>query len=102
VNVAQERLQHDVIMDANKLVGLTPRRIGYAGKYVLEGSLQRPQIIGRGEPITIQFNQGPLVLSAKGRALQSGAKGDMIRVKNMNSSKSIDAIVSASNLVVVN
>jgi flagella basal body P-ring formation protein FlgA len=101
INIPQGRLQHDIIMSKDKLIGMTPRRIGHAGKFILEGTLQRPQIVSRGEPITIQFREGPLTLTAKGRALQSGAKGDMIRVKNMNSSKSLDAIVTASNLVVV-
>ncbi len=101
VNVPQERLQHDVIMDENKLLGMTPRRVAYAGKFVLDGTLQSPQLIERGEAITIQFKQGPLILTAKGRALQSGAKGDMIRVKNTDSSKMIDAVVIASNQVIV-
>lgn len=101
VNIPQERLQHDVIMDAEKLLGMTPRRVAYAGKFVLDGTLQSPQIVARGEPVTIAFREGTLILTAKGRALQSGAKGDMIRVKNMNSSKTLDAIVTAANQVIV-
>lgn len=101
INVPQDTLQHDVIMDKEKLIGMTPRRVAYAGKYILDGTLQRPQIVSRGENITIQFKQGPLTLTAKGRALQSGAKGDMIRVKNLNSSQSLDALIIASNQVSV-
>ena len=101
INIPQDRLQHDIILDADKLIGMTPRRVAYAGKFVLDGTLQSPQIVERGEAVTIQFKQGPLTLTAKGRALQSGAKGDLVRVKNTDSSKMLDAVVVASNLVVV-
>lgn len=101
INVPQERLQHDVIMNEEQLIGLTPRRIAHAGKFILNGTLHRPQIVSRGEPITIEFTQGILTLTAKGRALEDGAKGDMIRVKNMDSSRTVDAIVTASNQVTV-
>lgn len=101
INVPQDKLQHDVVMDENKLIGMTPRRVVHAGKFVLNGMLQRPQIVGRGEPITIEFKSGSLTLTAKGRALQDGAKGDLIRVKNMNSNLTVDAIITASNQVKV-
>ncbi len=101
INVPQEKLQHDVIMNEEQLIGLTPRRIAHAGKFILNGTLHRPQIVARGEPIVIAFTQGALTLTAKGRALQDGAKGDLIRVKNMDSSRTVDAIVTAANQVAV-
>lgn len=101
INVTQEKLQHDVVINENELIGLTPRRIAHAGKFILNGSLERPQIVARGAPIVIEFTQGTLTLTAKGRAMQDGAKGDLIRVKNMDSSRTVDAVVTASNQVVV-
>lgn len=101
INVRQQTLQHDVLTKKEDLIGLTPRRIAYAGKFVLENNLQRPQLVERGDKVNITFREGPLLLTAKGKALQSGAKGDYVRVTNSNSSRTVDAIVTGENQVVV-
>lgn len=74
--------------------------MAHAGKYMIKGKLQKPQLVDRGEPVTITYRQGVLLLTAKGKAMQSGAKGDIVRVTNVNSSKTIDATVIGSNQVV--
>ena len=101
IDVPQKTLQHDVITNKEKLIGLTPRRIAYAGKFILNGALERPQLVKRGDKVSITFKEGALILSAKGKALQSGAKGDFIRVTNMNSSRTIDAYITGKNQVAV-
>ena len=101
VEVDQDELQHGVLMKADDLIGMTPRRFAYAGKFLMEGSVIKPQLVGRGEPVSITFTEGSLVLTAKGKALQSGAKGDTVRVTNINSSRTIDAIVIGNNQVQV-
>lgn len=101
VEISQGELQHGIIMQADDIIGMTPRRFAYAGKFIMDGSLIRPQLVDRGEPVSITFQEGPLVLTAKGKALQSGAKGDLVRVTNINSSRTIDAIVIGDNQVKV-
>lgn len=101
IDVPQKSLQHNIIMDADDLIGMTPRRMAYAGKFILDGTLQRPQLVSRGDKVSITFTEGPLILTAKGKALQSGAKGDIVRVTNINSSRTVDAYVSGENQVVV-
>lgn len=101
IEVPQKSLQHNVVMDQEKLIGMTPRRIAYGGKIILAGTLQRPLLVERGEKVTISFEEGPLVLTAKGKAMQAGAKGDLIRVKNINSSRAVDAYITGENQVVV-
>ncbi|HPD82398.1 MAG: flagellar basal body P-ring formation chaperone FlgA [Alphaproteobacteria bacterium] len=101
IEVPQKSLQHDVMLNADDMIGLTPRRMAYAGKFILNGTLDRPQLVERGDPVNITFHEGTLILTAKGKALQSGAKGDLVRVTNINSSRTIDAIVTAENQVVV-
>ncbi len=100
IDVEERSLQHDVIMKPDDLIGLTPRRIAYANKFILKGTLGRPQLVQRGESVTITFTEGSLQLTAKGKALQSGAKGDIVRVTNANSSRTVDAIVSSENQVI--
>ncbi|MCI5060252.1 MAG: flagellar basal body P-ring formation chaperone FlgA [Alphaproteobacteria bacterium] len=101
MQVPQKQLQHNIILDAKDLIGMTPRRMAYAGKFIMAGQLERPQLVERGERVNIIYKSGPLTLTAKGRALQSGAKGDLVRISNLNSSRNIDALVTGENLVVV-
>ncbi len=101
ISVPQKMLQHDLIMDQKKIIGLTPRRITYAGKFILAGTLESPQLVKRGEKVNITYRTGTLVLTAKGKALQSGAKGDVVRITNSNSSRTVDATVAGENYVVV-
>lgn len=101
VDIPEADLQHDTLFKEEDVIGLTPRRIAYAGKPILKKELQRPQIVSRGETVTIFFKEGPLVLTAKGKSLQNGAKGDLVRITNLKSSKQVDAIVTAQNEVVV-
>lgn len=101
ISMAEHELQHSTLFKADDVIGMTPRRITHAGKPMMEGELERPQIVDRGETITIFFREGPLMLSAKGKALQSGAKGDLVRVTNLGSSRSVDGVVSGQNEVIV-
>ncbi|MEM6812212.1 MAG: flagellar basal body P-ring formation chaperone FlgA [Pseudomonadota bacterium] len=101
IEVSEKELQHNVILDVNDMVGLTPRRIAYAGRFVLDGILERPKLIERGDRITIRYQKGALNLTAKGKALQGGAKGDIVRVSNNASSQTITAIVEGNKMVIV-
>ena len=101
IDLPEKKLQHDILMRPDDLIGFTPRRMIRTGKIILSGELERPQIVKRGESVSITFREGPLLLTAKGKALQSGAKGDMIRVTNMNSSRNIDAFITDKSQVVV-
>lgn len=100
IDVPQKSLQHDVILKKENIVGMTPRRIAYAGKFILNGNLEKPRLVSRGERVSITYREGPLVLTAKGKALQSGAKGDLVRVTNINSSRTIDGFVTGEGQVV--
>ncbi len=100
IEISQRDVQHNMITNKDKMIGMTPRRMAYAGKFLQEGSLIRPQLVNRGDSVNITFTEGALVLTAKGKALQSGAKGDLVRVTNKNSSRTIDAVVTAQHQVI--
>lgn len=99
IDIPQHKLQHNIVLHADDLIGMTPRRINYAGKFIMEGSVEKPQLVKRGDKVIITFKEGPLTLTAKGKALQSGAKGDYVRVTNANSSRTVDAYVIGENQV---
>lgn len=97
----ERSLNHDVVLDADTLVGMTPRRMIFPGQPVKDGDIEAPRIVKRGESVTMIFKSGGLNLTAKGKALENGAKGDVVRVVNSASSRNIEAIVTAPGEVSV-
>mgnify|MGYP001551875081 FL=1 len=94
-------LGENTVLQAEDLIGMTPRRIAYADRPLLRHDLQRPQLVSRGDNVTIVYDYGPMKLSAKGKALESGSKEDNIRVVNVASNRTIDAFVIDSGVVTV-
>lgn len=101
ITVPTHTLNHDVYLNTSDIVGLTPRRLISAGKPLKENQLEEPRIVGRGEPVTMIYNNNGIRLTASGKALENGSKGEVIRVVNMQSSRSIDATVTGTNEVTV-
>lgn len=101
IDTPAKNIQHDMILDAGEMIGLTPRRMAMAGKPLRSRDLQAPQLVERGDRVTIILQSEKMYLTTEGKALQSGAKGDTIRVVNTGSNRSIEALVSAGKTVTV-
>ncbi len=101
VDVPVRNVQHDMLVNEKDVLGMTPRRIIAAGRPMIVNDLQQPVLVSRGDEVTISFANGPIQLSTKGRAMQNGARGDSVRVTNINSNKSFDAFVTGSREVTV-
>jgi flagella basal body P-ring formation protein FlgA len=71
------------------------------GRPIAAKSLVEPRIIKRGDKITIRYIDGILNLTAPGRALQDGASNQILRVVNLQSSKTISAKVFRAGIVTI-
>lgn len=69
------------------------------GNVVRASDLMPPRLVRRGEPVTIYVRSGGLTISTAGRALDSGAKGDLVRVVANSTSRTLDAEVEGSSAV---
>jgi flagella basal body P-ring formation protein FlgA len=97
----EDRIGRDVVMDAAKLVGMTPRQRLRAGEPIRDNDTRPPILVGRNSTVTIVLQTGNLTLTAKGKAIEDGARGDTIRVTNLHSKKTIEATVSGPDFVIV-
>ncbi len=88
-------LKDNYLYSASDLVGMTPRRTIRADIPVKLDDIEKPQIVTKGEVITMTLKKGPLSLTTKGRAMDHGAKGDTIRVMNLSSKRVVEATVNA-------
>jgi flagella basal body P-ring formation protein FlgA len=89
----------DVVTSIDQLVGMTARRMIPAGRPIRENETLAQQIVGRGELILLRLETGPLSLTTQGKALENGAKGDVVRVLNTASNQTVQGIVTGNNEV---
>lgn len=101
VQIPEKRVQHNAILDKSELIGTTPRRMAQADRPLTLDDVEPPQIVRRGETINMFLSEGALRLSAQARALESGARGDIIRVVNTTSNRTVEARVSGAGEVTV-
>ncbi len=94
-----DRIGRSVIVDAENLVGMSPRRPIRPGAAVRANELRAPVVVAKNSLITVRLNTARLSLTTQGRALESGASGDVIRVMNTKSNKIINAAVVGSGTV---
>lgn len=94
-----DRIGRSVIVDAENLVGMSPRRPIRPGAAVRANELRAPVVVAKNSLITIRLDTARLSLTTQGRALESGAYGDVIRVINTKSKQIINAAVVGSGTV---
>lgn len=101
IEIPRDQMRQDMVISANDLIGQTPRHMITAGEIIKINQVQSPKIVERGEFVTMVFNKGPLKLTARGKALEHGTKGDVIRVVNTASNKTLTGIVTADKEIQV-
>jgi len=101
VRTREDRIARDIVTDPAKLIGTTPRQRLRAGEPVRDNDTRPPVLVARNSTVTIVLQSGALTLTAQGKAVEEGAKGDTIRVTNLQSKKTIEAVVAGPDFVTV-
>ena len=104
-DVAAERRPRDgapADMEASAaLVGRVARRPLPAGSTLRAGDLARPELVARGEAVTLTYEVPGMVLTLRGRATEAGALGDTVAVINPQSKKALSGTVTGPGRVSV-
>jgi flagella basal body P-ring formation protein FlgA len=96
-----DRIARNVVLDPVNLVGKSPRRPIRPDEPVLGSELREPVLVPKNSLVTIRLQTARMVLTARGRAMEPGAQGDVIRVVNTKSNKIISASVTDAGTVEV-
>jgi flagella basal body P-ring formation protein FlgA len=94
-------IQGDAIADTAVAIGQAARRALRPGTALRQGDLQRPEIVQRNEPVLILYQVPGISLTLRGKALDSGAEGDVVNVLNIQSKRTVQGTVSGSGRVTV-
>ncbi len=99
--VAARRTGPSTISRLEDLVGRTPRRPITAGQAVRLTDVRPNYVIGKGDLVTIVLKAGSMTLTVSAEALEKGAVGDIIRVRNHQSRKVLETRVLGADTVAV-
>lgn len=94
LSVRGQSLPKHSILAAEDLIGLTPKRTLAPGVPISTADVRRPVLVSKGELVVIALETPQMMLSARGQALNSGSKGDVIRVANIQSRQIVEAVVT--------
>lgn len=81
-------------------VGQEIKRAVYAGKTLSPNDVGPPTAVERNAIVMLEFIRGPLMITTEGRALDSGAVGDRVRIMNLSSKIILTGTVTGHNKAV--
>jgi flagella basal body P-ring formation protein FlgA len=86
-------------LSAGDASGMEAARNLTAGNIVRRSDVMKPQLVRRGEPVTIRIVSGALSITAAGRALNGGGQGEMVRVVTNSTNRTLDGTIDGSGSV---
>ena len=101
IDLPENKIPNGTAMSEKDLIDMTPKRMAAAGKPIFLNDLVPPQMVDRGDAVTLIFEAGKMTLTAKGKALQAGAMGDTVRVANTDSNKNLQGVVTAHREITI-
>lgn len=93
------RVGQDTVREAEDIVGKEANRRLRAGKPLRNRDLRDAVVVAKGSLVTVALEAPGMQLSATGRALENGSDGALIRVMNVQSKRTIQAVVIGPNRV---
>lgn len=101
VELPQSAVGRNALLDARNIIGKTPKRLIQIGKQIRSGDLKPPTVVRKGSLVTIVLRTKKMLITARGRAIDDGAKGEVVRVQNTRSRKTIEATVAGPSRVTI-
>lgn len=89
------------VTDPAELVGKELRRPVQARAVVLPGMARAPELVRRGERVTLQAAAGGIAVHSEGEALNAGALGERVRVRNLSTRRVVEGTVGGDGLVLL-
>ncbi|MCT8997785.1 flagellar basal body P-ring formation chaperone FlgA [Chelativorans intermedius] len=94
-----QRHMAEVARGPEELDGKVARRTLLPGRLVPLSSVREPYLVEQGTAVTVVFTAGALTISLVAVPLQSGAAGDLIRLRNLDSGAVITGTVMSDGTV---
>lgn len=94
-------LDRGAVDDSSALVGSVAKQELRPGRWVTDQMTEVPKIVKRGQAVTLKLARGPISIVTSGITSEPGARGQVIKVKNVQSNREVYARVVSSDEVQV-
>jgi flagella basal body P-ring formation protein FlgA len=101
VEISANQLVGNIASSETDLVNRTPRRSLQVNAPIFLYDVIPLKLVLKGEMVTMVLQTQNMYLSTQGKAVQDGAKGEVIRVQNLESNRIVEATVIGTNQVAV-
>ncbi len=92
-------IHNEIARDPAAVIGMQLKRPLSPGAPIAIADLMRPTQVTRGEPVRLRLEANGLSVAGEGIALESGAEGEKIRVRNTTSQAVLEAVIMGSGVV---
>jgi len=96
-----DKMRKNTAVSARQIVGKSPLRSIAPGRPIRLSELQAPAVLEKGAKVQMRYRTPYLVISTLGEALEDGAQGENIRVRNYESGTIVKAEVASGSEVYV-
>lgn len=101
IALPRRQMNSNIIREIGQVVGQAARRPLRPDVLLRPTDLEVPALVGKGDLVAITYRIGNMVVSGSGRALERGADGEVIRLLNTASNRTIEARVVAPGMAEV-
>lgn len=101
-SVPDTQLRKESVTDAKQIIGLSPRSTISTNRPIRQSEVSAPTMIKKGDAVQMTYTNPYMSIRTSGVALQDGAKGELIRIKNDKSEKAVSGRVQGAGHVEVN
>ncbi len=101
MQVPEERLTAEIVTDPKHLIGREVRRDVQEGVLLRAHDVMPQRLVQRGSLVTLKVETPFILITSQGKALQDGGEGDVIRVTNTQSNRTVEGVVTAPGVVEV-
>lgn len=96
-----QRVNADSIMDLSQLIGKTSLRGISPLRPIREHEIAEPALVRKNDLVKLYYHAPGIHISASGQALEDGAKGKLIAVRNVSSKKMVYGTVDNAGSVIL-
>lgn len=91
----------DAVTTLEEIVGQVARRTLLKGTILTARTLDAPRIIRKNQTVSVEMNQGGVLLQTRARALADARAGDRLLCANLSSRQQFEGMVREDGLVIV-
>lgn len=98
---ARAEIGRDIITDRDLVVGLAARASLQPGRPIRAADLMKPELVTRNDTVTLVYEVPGVMITARGKAIEGGAEGDIVNVLNEQSKRTVQGVVTGPGRVTV-